>query len=76
MEDSHCIKRALQGEDMLSYIGVYDGHGGRGIVDYLESHLDRIIYEELISTADGDDASIPERLARFFPSFLLSSLTS
>ena len=65
MEDSHMIIRSLHGEELLSYIGVYDGHGGRGIVDYLESNLDRIIYEELTSTADQDDASIPERLARF-----------
>ena len=64
MEDSHVIIRSLGGNESLSYIGVYDGHGGRGIVDYLESHLDHIIFEELSSTEEGDQASTPERLAR------------
>lgn len=64
MEDSHVIIRSLGGNEDLSYIGVYDGHGGRGIVDYLESHLDHIIFEELSSEEEGDHASTPERLAR------------
>ena len=41
--------------------GVYDGHGGRQIVDFLEETLEKIIYQEL--TVE-DDASVQEKLTR------------
>ena len=49
--------------------GVYDGHGGRQVADFLEETLENTIYQELVV---DDDASIPERLARYVPSFLAS----
>jgi serine/threonine protein phosphatase PrpC len=61
MEDCHRIIPALGGDDCLSYFGVYDGHGGRQIVDFLETTLEENVAEEL---RQPDDAAIPERLAR------------
>jgi serine/threonine protein phosphatase PrpC len=49
--------------------GVYDGHGGRQVADFLEETLENTIYQELVV---DDDASIPERLARYVPSFSAS----
>lgn len=42
--------------------GVYDGHGGRQIADFLEESLEKTIYQEL---KVDDDASIPDRLSRY-----------
>jgi serine/threonine protein phosphatase PrpC len=63
MEDCHRIIESLGGDSNLSYFGVYDGHGGRKIVDFLEEALENNIIEEL---RQPDDADIPERLARAF----------
>ncbi len=45
----------------MSYFGVYDGHGGRQIADFLDEALERQIYTELIV---ADAASVQERLTR------------
>ena len=37
-----------------SYFGIYDGHGGRQIVDYLENALENTIVEELKLADDAD----------------------
>lgn len=29
----------------VSYVGIYDGHGGRQIVDFLEPNLERVVAE-------------------------------
>lgn len=63
MEDVHRIVPQLGGDSSYSYFGVYDGHGGRQIVDFMEENLEKIVYQELKLT---DDASIPERLSRAF----------
>jgi serine/threonine protein phosphatase PrpC len=63
MEDVHRIVPALGGDPEMSYFGVYDGHGGRHIVDFLEYRLEENIVEELRQT---DDASMLERLSRAF----------
>lgn len=63
MEDVHRIIPTLQGSSGYSYFGVYDGHGGRHIVDFLEETLERNISIEL---QQGDDASILERLSRAY----------
>lgn len=63
MEDCHRIVGALGGDANVSYFGVYDGHGGRQIVDFLETALENNIVEEL---RQKDDADMPERLARAF----------
>lgn len=63
MEDVHRVIPCLGGDPNFSYFGVYDGHGGRQIADFLEEALENTIYQEL---QIGDDATIPERLARAF----------
>ncbi len=63
MEDCHRIIRSLEGDENISYFGVYDGHGGRQIVDFLEESLEKNIYKELKMS---DDAGISERLSRAF----------
>jgi serine/threonine protein phosphatase PrpC len=62
MEDVHRVVEALGEDPSLSYFAVYDGHGGRKIVDYLEPHLEKNVAAELKMT---DDASIEERLTRY-----------
>lgn len=36
MEDSHRVVRSFGGNVGQAFFAVYDGHGGRGIVDYIE----------------------------------------
>ena len=62
MEDVHRIVEALEGDDTLSYFGVYDGHGGRKIADFLEPNLEANISREL---KFADDATVEERLTRY-----------
>lgn len=65
MEDVHRIVPHLVSHNGSSYayFGVYDGHGGRQIVDFLEDALEKSIAREL---EHDDDAEIPERLTRAF----------
>jgi serine/threonine protein phosphatase PrpC len=44
-----------------TYLGLYDGHGGRWTVDFLQQALDKNVEIELHA---DDEASIPERLER------------
>lgn len=65
MEDCHRIIPVLDENHsflkQFAYFGIYDGHGGRQIVDYLENALEQTIAQEL---AQDDNASIQERLTR------------
>ena len=63
MEDVHRVIPYLAGSNEYSYFGVYDGHGGRHIVDFLEETLESNISTELQLP---DDASILERIRRAF----------
>ena len=36
----------LEGDPDLSYFGVYDGHGGTGVANYLKDHLHEFILEQ------------------------------
>jgi hypothetical protein len=67
MEDCHRILPIFDKDDKIlskySYFGIYDGHGGRQIVDFLEEALENTIANEL---KQPDEASIQERLTRFF----------
>jgi serine/threonine protein phosphatase PrpC len=63
MEDCHRILPSLFDMKEYSYFGIYDGHGGRQIVDFLEESLEHNIVNEL---KQMDDASIEERLTRLF----------
>ncbi len=62
MEDVHRILPVLDPDlPNYSYIGIYDGHGGRQIADYLENALERTVAQEL---KQPDSAGIEERLTR------------
>lgn len=63
MEDCHRIIPSFNDDSSMAYFGVYDGHGGRNIVDFLEERLEQNILTELRMS---DDASIQERLARAY----------
>ena len=63
MEDVHRIVPALKGIPEFSYFGVYDGHGGRQIADFLEETLENNISIEL---QESDEAPILERIQRAF----------
>eukprot|EP00605_Chrysophyceae_sp_TOSAG23-4_P002884 GSChrysophyteH1.ASY1.ANO1.3179.1 assembled CDS len=63
MEDVHRVVKSLKGSPEYSYFGVYDGHGGRQIADFLEETLESNISVEL---QQPDDASILERLQRAY----------
>eukprot|EP01041_Mallomonas_annulata_P010538 gene10538-21975_t len=63
MEDVHRVVPNLDGDATTSYFAVYDGHGGRQIVDFLETALEKNIAIEL---KQPDNATVLERLARAF----------
>jgi serine/threonine protein phosphatase PrpC len=64
MEDCHRVLPQLAADlPQYAYFGVYDGHGGRQIVDFLEEALENNIAIEL---KEKDDATIEERLSRAF----------
>lgn len=63
MEDVHRVVPYLAGSNEYSYFGVYDGHGGRHIVDFLEETLENNISTELQLP---DEASVLERIRRAF----------
>lgn len=61
-------------DDEMSFIGVYDGHGGRDTADFLEGKLHQCLAEELNMEDEGDSdnhehdnkASIEMKLERSF----------
>lgn len=63
MEDCHRILPTLgPGLENFSYFGIYDGHGGRQIVDFLEDAFEQNIMIEL---KEPDEASVLEKLSRY-----------
>lgn len=74
MEDVHRIVPVLDSNHAVlkncSYLGIYDGHGGRQIVDFLENNLEETIIQELKLT---DEADMQERLTR---AFLITDMNS
>lgn len=74
MEDVHRIVPVLDSTDEnlknWSYLGIYDGHGGRQIADFLETSLEQTIVQELKLQ---DDATMEERLSR---AFLITDMNS
>mmetsp|Transcript_13383 Transcript_13383/g.27437 ORF Transcript_13383/g.27437 Transcript_13383/m.27437 type:complete len:295 (+) Transcript_13383:114-998(+) len=53
MEDIHRVVRNFGSSEEKLYLGVYDGHGGRGIVDFMEQRLEQNIIKEMETlTAD------------------------
>lgn len=65
MEDCHVVHAAgtWKGPEDLHYFGLYDGHGGRDMVEYLEQFLSFHIAEELRC---NDSADMEVRLERAF----------
>jgi serine/threonine protein phosphatase PrpC len=65
MEDTHVTHQSNSSEwdHKSTFIGVYDGHGGRDIAEFLEETLHLNIAQEL---NQSDEASIHERLERAF----------
>ncbi|KAL7493057.1 hypothetical protein ACHAWT_002858 [Skeletonema menzelii] len=58
MEDVHVIHAPQKWDaphPMASFIGIYDGHGGRLIVDYLEDHLAKNVAQEWTFERKGGD---------------------
>lgn len=47
MEDSHRVVERFGGNSRQAYFAVYDGHGGRGVVDYIERRLEENLLAEL-----------------------------
>jgi len=73
MEDVHVVLQPGDGgwdSDEYALTAVYDGHGGRDIVDYLERHFARNVAQEL---AHDDDANVSTRMER---AFLLTDIQS
>ena len=57
MEDVHVIHAPQSWgapHPSASFIGIYDGHGGRLIVDYLEDHLARNVAQEWTFEMKGE----------------------
>jgi len=49
MEDVHRVTKNFMGSSEMSYLAVYDGHGGRGLVDFMETRLEQNIANEIRS---------------------------
>ncbi|KAK8801972.1 hypothetical protein WA158_006367 [Blastocystis sp. Blastoise] len=49
MEDAHKIIPCFMNDVNIFYAGVFDGHGGRGVVDWVVSHLDNNLREAIES---------------------------
>eukprot|EP00591_Stephanopyxis_turris_P012911 CAMPEP_0195518858 /NCGR_PEP_ID=MMETSP0794_2-20130614/13806_1 /TAXON_ID=515487 /ORGANISM="Stephanopyxis turris, Strain CCMP 815" /LENGTH=257 /DNA_ID=CAMNT_0040647887 /DNA_START=143 /DNA_END=916 /DNA_ORIENTATION=+ len=47
MEDAHCVVDNFNNDPKQGFFGVYDGHGGRGIVDFVAEHYHQNFLQEL-----------------------------
>ena len=52
MEDAHAIVDGFGGEAGSGFFGVYDGHGGRNVAEYLRLHLHNNVERELREKGD------------------------
>ncbi len=68
MEDCVVVSKL---DKYWTMLGVFDGHGGRDIVDFLERNFAGILRRELL--LEDDDATVPQRIER---SFLLADILS
>ena len=67
--------------DSISYFGVYDGHGGRGIVDFIEKRLEQSLATELnkvFSANDNSNSTVSDAaiLSSIEKAFLLTDMAS
>jgi serine/threonine protein phosphatase PrpC len=51
MEDGHCVEDQFAGIREQGLFAVFDGHGGRGVVDYLTANFAQILAAELETPA-------------------------
>eukprot|EP00276_Gloeochaete_wittrockiana_P016059 CAMPEP_0184335046 /NCGR_PEP_ID=MMETSP1089-20130417/3675_1 /TAXON_ID=38269 ORGANISM="Gloeochaete wittrockiana, Strain SAG46.84" /NCGR_SAMPLE_ID=MMETSP1089 /ASSEMBLY_ACC=CAM_ASM_000445 /LENGTH=295 /DNA_ID=CAMNT_0026659521 /DNA_START=29 /DNA_END=916 /DNA_ORIENTATION=- len=56
MEDAHVIKDGFGDVPTNGYFAVYDGHGGRGAVEYVKDHL-HVNFLEALANNPGDVAA-------------------
>eukprot|EP01119_Soliformovum_irregulare_P017608 TRINITY_DN5258_c0_g1_i1.p1 TRINITY_DN5258_c0_g1~~TRINITY_DN5258_c0_g1_i1.p1 ORF type:complete len:311 (-),score=83.17 TRINITY_DN5258_c0_g1_i1:47-979(-) len=56
MEDAHVIADGFGGDKTSAYFAVYDGHGGRGAVDFTEKELHQILLKTLKEKGDAREA--------------------
>lgn len=63
MEDEHVIFDKFGGRDDCAFFGVYDGHGGKLVVEYVAKHLHENLLKELKSNEYKD---IPACLTKAF----------
>ncbi|EFA84379.1 protein phosphatase 2C-related protein [Heterostelium album PN500] len=54
MEDEHVIIDSFGGDPQQGYYAIYDGHGGRGAVDFTAKTLHLNLLEELNKDPNGD----------------------
>jgi len=54
MEDEHIILDSFGGTPTQGYFAIYDGHGGRGAVDFTAKHLHKNLEQELQENPDTD----------------------
>jgi len=55
MEDAHVICDSFGNDESQGFFAIYDGHGGRGVVDYTLGSLHNNVLEAL-QTAPPDEA--------------------
>jgi protein phosphatase PTC1 len=71
MEDAHVFIDGFGKNPKQSYFGVYDGHGGRAIVEYLEKYLHQNFEKEILDT---NAKTYKEIINAFETSFLLTDI--
>jgi len=52
MEDAHSVVDEYGGDAGTGYFGIYDGHGGRNVAEYLRLHLHHTVQRELQGKGD------------------------
>ena len=63
MEDAMVIEDQFAGSSGQGLFAVLDGHGGRGVVEFVQQHLARTVARELRAK---DDANTEKRIRRAF----------
>jgi len=56
MEDTHTWKDSFTGKPNWGYFGVYDGHGGKQVAEFVQDNLHVIFEEKLSSIEDKEEA--------------------
>jgi len=62
MEDAHTFVDGFGGNPKTGYFGIYDGHGGRGAVEFVQAHL----HENLLAELEKDPKDVAGAFGRSF----------